>query len=173
MEKPKVEVGRWDERGSSPEARPSSPVEQLEALAWLLDSSIPVPGLPFRVGLESLLGLIPVVGDAIGALISSYILMVGAKMGVPRVTLMRMGLNVLVEAAVGVVPVLGDVFDFAWKANKKNVELLRKHVENPSHARKADWVFAAIFIVTVAAVLALLGWAAFALGRAMVRSFGA
>lgn len=175
MTKPTVEIGRWDERGRTgagdgngrPAASANAPVANLEALAWLMDSSIPVPGLRYRIGLESLLGLIPVIGDAIGALISSYILILAAKMGVPRVTLMRMGYNVTVEAIIGLVPFAGDIFDFAWKANTRNVALLRAHVENPSRAKKGDWMFAALFILGVLALLALFGWAVFALGSAL------
>lgn len=175
MTKPTVEIGRWDEKGRGPAAdgsgRPSAsanaPVANLEALAWLLDNSIPVPGLRYRIGLESLLGLLPVVGDAIGALISSYILILAAKMGVPRVTLLRMGYNVTVEAVIGLIPFAGDIFDFAWKANTRNVALLRAHVENPTQARRGDWVFAALFILGVLGLLGLFGWAAFALGSAI------
>jgi Domain of unknown function (DUF4112) len=123
----------------------------LEILAWLLDSSIAVPGTNFRVGLDSLIGLIPLIGDAIGMALSSYILFMAAKLGVPRVTLLRMGFNVTLEGVVGLVPVAGDLFDMAWKANRR--------------ARKGDWLFAALLLVGVAALLGLLGWATFAIGR--------
>ncbi|MDB5047399.1 MAG: hypothetical protein JWO30_470 [Fibrobacteres bacterium] len=165
MEKPTVEVGRWDQRDPGRRAAPQSALDGLEALAWLLDSSIPVPGTGFRVGLDSLIGLIPVIGDAIGAILSTYILVMSARMGVPRVTLLRMGFNITLEAVVGVVPLAGDLFDFAWKANRRNVALLRAHAENPSQARRGDWLFAGLFMFLVLAVLCGLGWAGYSLGR--------
>jgi hypothetical protein len=181
MSKPKVEVGRWDDEERKPSESPSSDsrpspgsniaLNNLEALAWLMDSSIPVPGLGVRIGLDSLVGLIPVIGDALGALISSYILFTAAKMGVPRVTLLRMGFNITVDTVVGLVPFLGDLFDFAWKANLKNVALIRAHVEDPGGARRADWLFAALFMLLVAAILFGAGWAAVYMGRAVVGLF--
>ncbi|HKP97812.1 MAG TPA: DUF4112 domain-containing protein [Fibrobacteria bacterium] len=168
MPKPAVEVGRWDERGpGGPGSRtaPQTPLANLEALAWLLDSSIQVPGTNFRIGLDSIVGMVPVIGDVIGAALSTYILAMSARMGVPRVTLLRMGFNITLEAVVGLVPFAGDLFDFAWKANRRNVALLRAHVEDPTGARRGDWVFASLFLLLVIAVLALLGWAGFSLGR--------
>lgn len=167
MAKPKVEIGTWGEKERRGSEASNPALNNLEALAWILDSSIPIPGMRFRIGVESLIGLIPVLGDAIGALLSSYILVVSAKLGAPRVTLLRMGFNVALEAVVGLVPLLGDLFDFAWKANRRNVELLRAHLENPTQARRGDWIFAALFILGVIALLFLFGWAAFAIGQAL------
>jgi hypothetical protein len=166
MRKPTVEIGTWGEKERRGPAAPDPALKNLEALSWLLDSSIPIPGMRIRIGVESLLGLIPVLGDALGALLSTYILVVSAKLGAPRVTLLRMGFNVTLEAAVGLIPFLGDLFDFAWKANQRNVDLLRAHLENPSQARRGDWFFAALFILGVIAMLFLFGWAAFSLGQA-------
>lgn len=164
----RVEVGRWD--GERPRRRdvpegPATPLQGLEDLAWLLDSSIPVPGTRFRVGLDSVLGLVPVLGDAVGALLSAYLLWLGARMGVSRPTLLRMALNVALESAVGVIPFLGDVFDMAWKANRRNVDLLASHLRDPERARRRDTAFAVLLIALLLAVLALMGWAALALGR--------
>ena len=163
--RPKVEVGRWEDKGRRPQGNPQTPIQHLEVLAWVLDSSIPVPGTRLRIGLESLIGLVPVIGDVIGVAISSYILVLAARQGVPRVTLLRMGFNVTLEGVVGLIPVAGDLFDFAWKANTKNVALLRAHTENPSRARKTDWLFAGVFLISIVAVLVLLGWGGYALGR--------
>jgi hypothetical protein len=166
MAKPKIEVGRWDEQDPIPSPSDTgAALSDLQTLAWLLDSSIQLPGSRFRIGIESLLGLIPVIGDAIGAIISTYILFLAARMGVPRVTLLRMGFNITIEAVIGLVPVAGDIFDFAWKANIKNVDLLRAHLDNPLHARRSDWLFALLFIVCILAALGLLGWGALSLGR--------
>jgi hypothetical protein len=114
---------------------PTSDVEttrnRLSRLAWLLDSSIPIPGLNFRIGLEALIGLIPGIGDAVGVILSSYILREAARIGVPKATLIRMGLNVALEGLVGMIPFAGDVFDAAFKANQRNVRLLNAYLENP------------------------------------------
>ena len=171
MTKPKVEVGRWDDRDPRNGADSGTSLAPLEALAWLLDSSIQIPGSRFRIGVESLLGLVPIVGDAIGALISTYILVAAARMGVPRVTLLRMGFNVAVEAVVGLIPFAGDLFDFGWKANLRNVALLRAHADNPGRARRGDWVFAAFFVAGIAGLLCLMGWAAYLIGRALRARF--
>ncbi|MEO6098099.1 MAG: DUF4112 domain-containing protein [Fibrobacteria bacterium] len=185
--KPKVEVGRWQDReqraggdqGIDPRLNPrksgdaGSPLGQLEALAWMLDSSIAIPGTAFRIGLDSLIGLIPVIGDAIGMALSSYILFMSAKLGVPRVTLLRMGFNVALEGVVGLIPLAGDLFDMAWKANRRNVDLLRAHLDNPGRARKGDWLFAALLILGLIALLGLLALGGFALGRAVLGLFSA
>jgi hypothetical protein len=168
MDKPKPEIGRWDETDPRLAPGPRTPLSDLETLAWILDSSIQLPGVPFRIGLDAIIGLVPVIGDLIGALLSAYILVMAARQGVPRVTLLRMGFNVTLEAMVGVIPVVGDVFDMAWKANLKNVALLRAHLENPNRAKRADWGFAALFLLGVAGLFALLGWGAFALGHAVL-----
>lgn len=167
----KPEVGRkGDARDPSRSGEPAE-VRHLEDLAWMLDSSIQVPGLNFRVGLDSLLGLIPILGDVVGAALSSYILWLAARLGVPRVTLLRMALNVAIEAAVGVVPFLGDVFDMAWKANVRNVAILKAHLQDPNRAKRSDWLFTFLLLLALLGVLALFGWAAFSLGRALIRLF--
>ncbi|MDQ3001017.1 MAG: DUF4112 domain-containing protein [Fibrobacterota bacterium] len=165
MTKPKVEVGKWEDRKahSASGHGPKTAFSKLDSLAWLLDSSVQIPGTRWRVGLDAFIGMIPVLGDAIGAALSTYIMIMAAKMGIPRVTLLRMGFNVSLEAVVGLIPFVGDLFDFAWKANRRNVDLLRAHLENPSQARKGDWLFAAVFILFSLAVLGSLGWGAFAI----------
>src|SRR5712671_1601209 len=97
---------------------------RLNFLAWLLDSSIPVPGTRLTIGLDALIGLVPFIGDLVGVLASSYILAQANRMGVGRVILARMAFNVAVEGVLGIVPVAGDVFDAAWKANQKNMRLM-------------------------------------------------
>lgn len=129
--------------------------EQLNRLAWLLDNSIPIPGLNFRIGLDALFGLIPGVGDALGVLLSGYILREAARLGVPKTLLIRMGLNVVAEGLVGMIPLLGDLFDAAWKANQRNVNLLNEYLDNPRKAAGASRGF--VFILAVLAIAFLLG----------------
>lgn len=130
---------------------------RLNALAWLLDSSIRLPGIGFRIGLDALLGLIPVVGDAVGVLISGYIVREAARLGVPRSTLVRMVANVAIEGLVGMVPLLGDVFDAAWKANQRNARLLNEHVANPGRAAASSRKFAILLGAGLLALLFLMG----------------
>jgi hypothetical protein len=134
---------------------PSTSKEQLEWLAWLLDSSIRIPGINFRIGVDALIGLIPGLGDMIGVLLSSYIVGQAWQLGVPKSTLARMGFNVLLEGVIGAVPILGDVFDAAWKANQRNVRLLHAHLDNPRHAVRASRGFLAALIALL--IVLLLG----------------
>ncbi len=114
---------------------------RLNRLAWILDSAIGIPGTRIRLGLDPLLGLIPGVGDLIGAAISTWILNEAAALGVPRTTLIRMSFNVGIEAIVGMIPFAGDVFDVAWKANMRNVRLLNAWLENPKRTARASRLF--------------------------------
>lgn len=170
----KVEIGRLGDEGDRSRKGPTmgvDPVRHLDDLANLLDNSIQIPGLKFRIGVESLLGMIPIFGDILGAAISSYILFLAAKLGAAKITLLRMALNVAIESAVGVVPIVGDLFDFGWKANRRNVDLLKAHLKDPTKARRTDWVFALLMILALIAILALFAWAAWWTGRALVRLF--
>ena len=139
--------------------------ERLRSLAWLLDSSIPLPGTRLTVGLDALIGLVPILGDLVGVLLSSYILGEAARLGAPRVLLTRMAFNIGVEGVVGIVPLAGDVFDAAWKANQRNVRLLDAWIERPEKAERSSRLFAVLLILGVAAFLALLGTLGFLLLR--------
>ena len=141
------------------------PDDDLERLAWWLDSSIVVPGTRFRVGLDALIGLIPGVGDLIGAALSAYIVAAAARRGLPRSVLLRMALNVGLEALVGVVPILGDLFDAAWKANQRNVALLRQYAAVPRRAHVQSRVVVGGWLLVFLAIAAGLGLLAFALFR--------
>lgn len=103
-------------------------LKQVNQLAWLLDNSIQLPLLNYRIGLESLLGLIPVLGDLAGLLISSYIVIQALRLGVSRPTIMRMITNVLLETLLGAIPIFGDIFDATFKANLRNAKLLNEAV---------------------------------------------
>src|SRR3954447_13092616 len=105
--------------------RPHPSDEVIERLAWLMDNSIPIGG-GFRIGLDPIIGLIPGLGDLIGALVSSMIVLQAHRAGIPRSTLLRMVANVGIDAAIGTVPFVGDALDFAFKANQKNLELYRQ-----------------------------------------------
>jgi Domain of unknown function (DUF4112) len=102
--------------------------------------------------------LFPGLGDAAGAIISGYIVLEAARLGATRSTLVRMTVNILIEAAIGVVPVLGDLFDAAWKANERNITLLERHLESPGHSLSHDQGFVLVLAMgglsMVAAIVA-------------------
>lgn len=103
---------------------------QLRQLSNLWDQAIGIPGTKWRIGLESIIGLLPIGGDWIGLVMSSYILFHAVKFNLPRNIMLEMVLNILIDAIVGAVPVLGDLFDTTWKANTKNVNLLEAHLKS-------------------------------------------
>ncbi len=105
-------------------------MQRVRRVSNLLDEAFRVPGTNFRIGIDPILGLLPVGGDVASALISLYITLEGYRMGVPRHVLARMLVNVAIDTFGGSVPVLGSVFDATWKANRKNRKLLEKHVVN-------------------------------------------
>ena len=121
-------------------------LERIKRLAWLLDNSIPIPGTQWRIGLDPLFGLIPGLGDLIGAVFSGWILLEAERLGAGRPTLFRMLWNVAVETVFGAIPLLGDMFDAAWKANAKNVVLLERHLASPGLQRKQDRVFLGVLL---------------------------
>ena len=126
----------------------------LAQLVHILDTLFALPGTKFRFGLDPLLGLIPGVGDSIGALLSSYLLYRAAQEGFPVRTLVRMIGNIMLDGAVGMVPVLGDVFDFAFKANRRNLALMRRQQADPEwrpRPRSSPQIARLFFILAVSA----------------------
>lgn len=99
-------------------------IERLRKLAVLMDSSIKIPGVKFRIGLDPLIGLLPGVGDIITTSISAYIIYQGYKLGADRITILKMIGNALIDGLLGEIPIAGDIFDFAFKANIRNLRLL-------------------------------------------------
>jgi hypothetical protein len=145
----------------SVESRPSelqlSPAERrryqrLERLADLLDNAIPIPGTSWRIGLDPLLGLAPGVGDALGAAASAWILIEAVRFGVPRAVLLRMLYNIVVDTALGSVPGAGDLFDFVWKSDSKNLDLLRRHLAQPGKTRRASRLLLVAVLLALAAI---------------------
>jgi hypothetical protein len=139
--------------------------ERLKQLAWLLDSSIPIPGTRFTVGLDALIGLFPFIGDLVGVLLSSYILGEAARLGAPKSVLLRMSGNVALEGVVGIVPFAGDIFDAAYKANQRNVRLLEAWLEDPRRTVRSSRLLGAAIVTVVALFLVGLVLLAIALVR--------
>ena len=129
-------------------------LERVRRLARLWDAAFGIPGTPFAVGLDPLLGLVPGVGDALGAGVALWIVLEAARLGASTNTLLHMLANVAIDALIGAVPIGGDVFDFAWKANLRNVELLERHVADPTGARRASTLWLTVIGVTLVALLA-------------------
>lgn len=128
--------------------------ESLERLSWLMDDLIKIPGINWRFGLDALVGLIPGFGDTATSLVSFYILVSAVRYRVPKVTLLRMGLNIAIDYLLGSIPLVGDVFDAWWKSNQMNVALLSKRATvSAAEARKgktSDWLFVGFMILLLA-----------------------
>ena len=123
-------------------------------LAYIMDEALRVPGTQFRFGLDPIIGLIPGIGDTSSALVSAFALVQAVRLGVPKVLLMRMALNILVNEVVGVVPVVGDAFSFWFKSNARNYEIIKTHRLGSNTARKSDWLFViGVLFVLVAVVV--------------------
>ncbi len=152
--------------GISQKTRAVEVEQSLERLGWLLDDLFRIPGLGWRVGLDALVGLIPGVGDTATTLASLYVLTSDVRYRVPKVTLLRMGLNLGIDYAIGSLPLVGDLFDAWWKSNQKNIDLLRQRATvSASEAREgkiSDWLFVGLII------LLLVG---LAVGAALVSVF--
>ena len=106
-------------------------MERLRTMTRLLDSAIRVPGTRYRFGIDAIIGLVPGIGDAIGAIFSAFIVFQAARLGASTPTLIRMMGNVALDTIVGEIPLLGDLFDAGWKANVRNMALLEAHLQRP------------------------------------------
>ena len=153
-----TELARRVEGAVRPRHHSKAEVEQsLEQLSRYMDGLFRIPGTGWRFGLDALVGLVPGVGDFATTAVSLYILASGVRYRVPKVTMLRMAANVGVDYLVGSIPFLGDIFDFYWKANQKNVELLRERsTATPEEARggrASDWLFLAVIVLVLLALL--------------------
>lgn len=140
----------------SKEQRREIEIEQgLDNLAHYLDGLFRVPGTTWRFGLDSLIGLVPNVGDTITSFASFYILLAGVRYGVPKITLLRMAFNIGLDYVVGIIPFLGDAFDFFWKSNKQNMELIRTRATGKDKSTTSDYIF--VFAIIGFLILLLIG----------------
>src|SRR5215211_2344699 len=144
-------------------------VERLRQISQLLDSAFEIPGTSYRVGLDPVIGLVPWVGDLVSPLFTIVLLWQAREMALPRVVQLRMVINVAIDALVGAIPIVGDLFDFAWKANDKNVALLERHAGAARRASAGDWLFVAgiiaALLIIAAAPFVILVWVLSALRR--------
>ena len=150
---------------------PPAALARLRTLSHVLDDSLRVPGTGFRFGLDAVIGLVPGIGDATGAALSAYLLVEAGRLGAPKATLLRMAGNVALEAIVGAVPFVGDLFDAGWKSNLRNLRLLEAHLANPVATERASrgmllGVVAGVALLLVGSAV-LAGWLLVSLGRAL------
>ena len=133
---------------------PPPALQRLEKLSHWLDDFIRIPGTRFRVGLESLIGLIPGIGDIAGLIMGGYVVVEAHRMGTPGELKLRMLRNVAVDALVGLVPFFGDLYDFAYRSNRRNLQMLFDHYRPKSAplapasatGRRLIWLFAVLLI---------------------------
>ena len=142
---------KLERRGAVNAARPIEIEESLDRLSWLLDDLFRIPVLGWRIGLDALVGLIPGVGDTATTVASLYVLGSAVRYRVPKITLLRMGLNLGIDYALGSLPLVGDFFDAWWKSNQKNVELLRQRAtvsaNEAREGRLSDWLFVGLIMI--------------------------
>ncbi len=133
---------------------------RLDTLAYWLDNRFRIPGTNIRFGLDAIIGLVPVAGDVVGLGLSSYLFFIMARRGAGPLILLRMSGNFVLDAAVGTVPFLGDLFDFGYKANSRNVRLLKSYYAEGKKRPHIGWsigLFALMFLLIIGSVIWLVG----------------
>jgi hypothetical protein len=138
--------------------RKQARLDRLRNISSLLDNAVSIPGTSIGIGIDPLLGLLPGGGDFISSIFSAYMVVEAARLGLPRESLVRMVTNLILDTLAGSVPVVGDLFDVAWKANSKNMELIESHMQSPLPSKKADKWF--VFLLLAGLGLVVVGAAA-------------
>ncbi|WP_107671334.1 DUF4112 domain-containing protein [Cyanothece sp. BG0011] len=136
-------------------------VTRLHRISHILDKAIPIPGTKWTIGLDPILGLIPGGGDIVAGVLSAYIIIESARMGLKRKVIGQMVANVLLDSLAGSVPILGDVFDVTWKANVRNIELLEHHLNYTPETKKVNPLFLfglSLFLILIVLGFTLLTW---------------
>ena len=145
--------------------------ENLDILSHLLDDFIKVPGTSIRFGLDGIMGVVPGIGDVLGGIASCIIIVAAWMRGVPYVTVTRMVANVVIEVVVGSVPILGDAFDIAWRANRRNYALLTGSIYEPRKYSIQSWIFLVVLSIVLITLMLLpmllLAWLANGLMHAL------
>jgi Domain of unknown function (DUF4112) len=152
-------------------ARQQRSLDGLRRWARLFDAQFRVPGTQIRFGIDPLIGLVPGIGDMASPLLTIAMLWHALRLRVPRVVLARMVLNALIDAGVGAVPIVGDLFDFAWRASEWNMALLERHAMPGREATSGDYLFVIVCVLVVfmaAAIPIVTAWAAVMWLRALV-----
>jgi hypothetical protein len=126
---------------------------RVRRVARMLDSALRIPGTNIRFGLDAVIGLVPGLGDAAGAVLAAYIILLAARLGAPAAVVVRMLVNVAVDAMAGAIPLIGDLFDVAWKANNRNVALLDRYLDAPGKVHAASRAMLAGIVAALAALV--------------------
>ena len=147
-------------------------VQRVRQLAKLLDEAILIPGTNKRIGLDPVIGLIPGGGDTVTMLMSAYIVVEAAILGIPATTLLQMVENIVVDTLVGTVPVVGDLFDVVSKANMRNLKLLDAHLAEPEFRAKSDKLLVIFIVALLAIVIVSFGLMAAFLFSLVLKLFG-
>ena len=162
-------------RPVSPPAPPAPApraLREARVVAWVLDDLVRVPGTRRRFGLDPVIGLIPGLGDWAGWVASAHLLVAGARMGAPAPVLIHMAGNALLDAALGAVPGIGDLFDLGWKANRRNLALLERLAREPEPTARASRVLLGVLLSVTLGVTALSALGALLLFRWVLRAMG-
>ncbi|HEY9816534.1 MAG TPA: DUF4112 domain-containing protein [Candidatus Obscuribacterales bacterium] len=147
---------------SPPKALPSPPqaLQRIRWVSYLLDDSIPLLNTGYRIGIDPILGLLPGVGDSLSLIISIYLVIESVRFGLPKRVLARMVANLVLDTVAGSVPIAGNIFDVAWKANRQNLQLLEAHLADPKAPTLSDRLvtfgIVGILLVLLLGVVALL-----------------
>jgi hypothetical protein len=144
-------------------------VDRLRVWQRLLDSAFRVPGTTIRFGWDPIIGVVPWIGDAVAALLGSVIVWHAYRLRLPRVVLLRMVINIMIDVAIGMVPLFGDVADVFWKSNARNFVLLEHYAGTDRPARPGDWLFVVAVMGTIVVVVLLPVLAAIWIIRALAR----
>jgi hypothetical protein len=129
--------------------------QTLQNLETLLDEAFRIPGTQFRFGIDGIIGLVPGLGDVLAGLLSAVIPLAAWIRGVPYITLVRMATNLGIGVLVGTIPIFGDIFDIAWKPNRRNYRLLQRHLGEPRQHTWRDWAFLGILGAGLALIFAI------------------
>ena len=127
--------------GASRAERFRAAERRIERVTHVLDELIGIPGTPVKVGLDPIVGLIPVVGDAVAGIVGAWVIAEAARFGIPRIVLARMVVNLVVDLAIGAIPLLGDLYDVAFRSNSRNLALFRRHALEPDASTRGDQAF--------------------------------
>lgn len=158
--------------GASRRERFAAAEARIRRVTDILDELVPVPGTSQRVGLDPVIGIIPVVGDVVAALVGAWVISEAARFGIPRIALARMILNLLIDLGIGAIPVVGDLYDVVSRSNSRNLDLFRRHALDPEASTAEHKTFfaglvllliGAIWLVAVVAIR-LLEWVSELLG---------
>jgi len=152
-------------------AKTEQQLQSLDKLAWLLDSSIRIPGTNRTIGLDGIIGLFPGIGDVFSGLLSGYIVVKAVLMGLPLFVIARMVLNMVIEGVIGVIPIVGDLFDFIFKANRRNVRLMQAYLQKPEDTSERSFMSVIVFLMVLFFLFLLSVWVIFKVFGLVIGSF--